>query len=260
MNDPHVKSLHYLLKTDSSLEFKDPPLLETESKEFQLKLENGELTAWPKVHYSSEAAAREVLGPYLQAWELYEAIQRGRRKMRFQYQSAVVEDRQPSTDSRSEARHVTSYFDTLRSVVQQEQLSSYPGPPQNFTVSPNVETMWLRYEQHLQGREPILSMANFCLTVVEHSAQGTALKGNLRKKAAQLYSIKLDVLDEIGRLAATRGNKLSARKVDGQSDNRDLSDLEENWIRRCMLILMRRVGEYTADPQQQLTQITMSDI
>lgn len=260
MNDPQITCLRYLLKTGLSLEFENPPLLEVESDEFRLKLENGELSAWPKIHYSSESAARGALELYLKAWEINEALRLGQREMCFQYQSATVEDRQPSAGEHSEATYVTSSFDLLRSVVQRKQLDSYPAPPENFTVSPDVETMWLRYEQYLQGREPILSMANFCLTVLEQSAKSEALKGNPRQKAAQLYNIEFDVLHKLGGLSANRGDEMTARKVSGQSDNQPLSDSEESWIRQCMLILIRRVGEYAKDPQKQLTQITTSDI
>lgn len=259
MNDPHVDSLRYRLKTDKSLEFADPPPLTTETSNLRLRLERNVVTVWPKTHYSSAEDAQEAVEPYLRAWEISEAVRRGRQKFRFEYQSAEVVDRAPSSDIARTARHVVSNFDTVRSISRAvERSSSYPGPPQSFVVSPDVDTMWQRYEQCVQGREPLLSMAYFCLTVLETSARSVPGKGNNRDKALRIYAIQDKVLDKLGELTARLGDDGTARKAGGAG--RPLTSSEGDWIERCVRALIRRVGERAADPQGQFDRITMADL
>lgn len=259
MNAPHVDSLRYRLKTDESLEFADPPSLESETPTLRLRLENNVVTVWPKTHHPSAEHAREEVDPYLRAWEISEAVRRGRRKVRFEYQSAEVVDRAPSPDGPQTTRHVVSKFDTLRSVSRAaERSSSYPAPPETFVASPDVETMWQRYEQYVQGREPLLSMAYFCLTVLENSARGVPGKGNNRAKASRIYDIEYEVLDKLGALTSGFGDGGTARKADGAG--RPLTPNERDWIERCLLSLIRRVGEKAADPQGKFDRLTMADL
>lgn len=130
MNDPHIDSLRYRLKTDESFEFADPPPLESEMPNFRLRLEDNVLTVRPKAHYPSVEAVREAVDPYLRAWEIAEAVRRGRQKVHFEYQCAEVVDRAPSPEGNQTAKHVVSKFDTVRSVSQAvEQL---PGAPRDL--------------------------------------------------------------------------------------------------------------------------------
>ena len=72
----------------------------------------------------------------------------------------------------------------------------YPSPPLDLAISPDVQTMHDRYMNYLQGREPLSSMAFFCLTVLENSAGG-------RKAAARKYQIAKRVLEK-NRLSVLR--------------------------------------------------------
>src|SRR5579862_7067126 len=81
--------------------------------------------------------------------------------------------------------------DTTLSIVVGR--ARYPEPPTDFTADPDVETMWRRWEGFLADREPLPSMAYFCLTVVESHGG--------RAGAARRLGISLPVLHTIGRLA-----------------------------------------------------------
>ena len=65
----------------------------------------------------------------------------------------------------------------------------YPDPPHQFAVSPDVETLWNRYEGHLQGREPLLSAANACLTWLEATHGG-------RRNVARKFRISQKIRGE----------------------------------------------------------------
>ncbi len=260
MNDPHVESLRYNLRTDESLEFDAPPPLERETDNFRLRLEEGVLTVWPKANFASAEAAKELVGAYLRAWEIHEATRSGRRRLRFEFESAHITDRDPLPDGPRTAEYVTSRFDTVRSVRREpERPSSYPAPPRTFAASPDVETMWQRYEGYLEGREPLLSMAYFCLTVLEHTARNAPGNSKL-KKVGNVYGVNEKVLRELGRLSSTAGDLASARKVDDQSQGLPLTQQEEDWVKRCVVVLIRRAGEVAADPQAATSPITMTTL
>lgn len=250
MNDPHVESLRYRLELAETLEFQDPPPLEQENDELRLRLAEGVLTVWPKKHFPSEEDATGAVEPYLRSWEIFEAISRsGRQELRFEFESAKVIDRDPPPPG---AEQVVR----LPTIVRERALypptfvslePCYPKPPEGFAVSYEVEFMWGRYERYLQGREPLLAMAYVCLTLLEHSVRHEPGKGPDREKAVRKYGVDKKVLDRLGHLTSILGDETEVRKVD--SKNRPPTDEERRWIERCVLDLIRRVGEHNANSQ-----------
>jgi hypothetical protein len=112
--------------------------------------------------------------------------------------------------------------------------------------------MWQRYEGYLKGRESLLAMAYFCLTVVESSVG----LGSQRKRAAERYRIETRVLAKLGELTVA-GDDRTARKRNPQ--NRPLSDLEEVWVQEAVRALIFQLGRYAANPPT-LREFTMSDL
>ena len=87
----------------------------------------------------------------------------------------------------------------------------YPRPPGTFRLSPDAESILLRYHGYLDGREPLLAMAYFCLTVLEASTRAT--KGK-RASAAKKYKTEEKVLRKMGDLTSEKhGDRSSARKA-----------------------------------------------
>jgi hypothetical protein len=114
--------------------------------------------------------------------------------------------------------------------------------------------MWKRYEGYSNGRELLLSMASFCLDVLERSS------GYSRKRAAKRHKIEFAVLDKLGQMAANLGDNTTARKLSAQSELRPLTPQEERWVRAVVLAMIRRAGEVAANPQQDLPKLTMVDL
>ena len=110
--------------------------------------------------------------------------------------------------------------------------------------------MFRRYMGHLEGREPLSAMAYFCLTVLEHM-------GVSRSKAAARFDISENVLVEISKLSAYKGES-SARKVIGSraphtpEDERFLNSAIQTPIGRAAKV------EYGPDPERE--KITLADI
>ncbi|MDQ3257297.1 MAG: hypothetical protein M3R15_25990, partial [Acidobacteriota bacterium] len=123
----------------------------------------------------------------------------------------------------------------------------------------HVETMWFRYEQHLQDRETYESLGYFSLRLMQWS---TRVGIGARDAASRMYNIDRDILDKLGKLASERGSQGDARKLDSGSTLIPLTDIERQWIREAVKMLIRRKGEYDFDPASaaSLKQITMADL
>ena len=263
MNDPHVEYLRYRIETAETLEFDHPPPLEKETDALLLRLAQGMLTVRPKDHLASEEEARGAVEPYLRAWEASEATRRfGRREVRFEFEASRVVDRDPPPAGAPQVLRPKSIPSGeafgVPTVVSREP--RYPEPPESFVASPEVEFMLGRYEQYLQGREPLLTMAYACLTRLEFGARHAQGNGGPRQKAAREYGVDENVLSTLGRLTAVLGDEVGARKVHAQGENRPPTDTEKRWIERCILTLVRRAGEHAANPQHMLPPITMADL
>ena len=99
------------------------------------------------------------------------ALSLARRELWFQFDHADIINRD------SPSGHVVhaesgSYVIHRLSVGLTDEASlhvfrvNYPPAPAGFEVSPDVETMWYRYDGYRRRREPLASMAYMCLTVL----------------------------------------------------------------------------------------------
>jgi hypothetical protein len=143
-------------------------------------------------------------------------------------------------------------------LFQQEDRQTYVKKLLNkmFAANANVNAMWERYGQYLRGGEPLMSMANYCLTHLETAPPEK--KG--RKGAADTYNIDIKVLSKLGELTAHVGDYLSARKAASQSKSRPPTPQEVAWVEAAVKRLIQRAAEVAADPQKQWPKITMDDL
>lgn len=129
----------------------------------------------------------------------------------------------------------------------------YPAPPRYFAVSLDLETMWLRYRGYCQGRERLADMAYACLTVLERSTNG-------RAQAAKRYAISSGIFGTLARLCTEIGDEQTARKFSRLKERRAHTDVEVRWLEEAVKVMIKRLGEWNADPAGQLPQITMSSL
>ena len=61
-------------------------------------------------------------------------------------------------------------------------------------------------------------------------------------------------------MTSTRGSREEARKLAPSATSRPLTNAKRNWIEKAVKALIRRKGEYDADPGSPLMQIDMQDI
>jgi hypothetical protein len=271
MRDPHVVALYYRLATldyqsnaylpeptDTSVSFENPQPCEAETDLCTLHLAEGLLTCTMKVHYASPDAARKAVDPLLQAWELDDALERGRREIHFVFEKATVIDRNPPPGGQTSSVHTMATRGTGVRFVLRTVRNAYPSSPapERFKVSSDVDTLWHRYEGYKQGREPLLAMANACVTILESNCPGK--KG--KKGVKETYAIGDRVLRKIGDFAANYGDEYTARKFYGRSTRQPLTPQQVDWIEKAIRMIIRRVGEYAADPTASWPMLSMSDL
>jgi hypothetical protein len=265
MNDPRVEWLWYQIKTNSVV-YLDPPPVVGETPEFRVTLENGRATAEMLADYPTIEEARTAVEPYLHAWEIHAAATfRGTAEpLRFEFEKGHVVDRAPDPDHALRAKLVGSR--TVRaSAAIALSAREYPTAPEGFVVSPDVETMWNRWQGYRSGRESLQGMANYCLTVFENTMiQQAAASGQkfgkraARTEAATEYGIDLKVLSTLGDLVSEVGDPLTRRKEHAKH-KRPLTGTEIRWIEDVVKAMIHRAGERAASPNRQFRALTLAD-
>jgi hypothetical protein len=252
--DFHVVSMRYRLEHGDNVAFNNPPPVDFENDEARLQLKDGILSCVLKAHYATEVEAREAIEPILRAWELNAAIAVDIVGLRFIFEKAEIIDRTPIIPGQTRIfTHVGSV--SLDAVLEGARVqvgrAKYPEPPATFRITPDVESLWLRFQRHLDGREPLPGMAFFCLTVVEASAGG-------RLAASKKYGIEKDVLRKLGELTSERGDHLTARKARSNKPMRPITGAESAWVLSALKIIILRLGDTREIGS--LSKIKMSDL
>jgi len=258
MNDPHVERLHYKLRSESTLSFESPPPINRETPAFRIHLEEGKLTVHMFEHYADEEGAQQRVGPYLCAWEIDANLRLGRRTVWFEFERSELIDRNPPPPAGPQTitpKALSVHWRVMPPTIH-VGYRSYPPPPSRFLASPDVQTMWFRYNMWVDGREPLLSMAYACLTLLEGSTGATT---GSRAAVCTMYSIDPAVRKTLGDMVSERGGPDEARKLGRSATKTPLTRKERQWVDDVIKALIRRKAEYDADPTSPLPLIAMTD-
>ena len=263
MNDPHVEALHYSIVHEESVSYNDAQPLEYDTEAFLIKVIDGEVCFELKEHFSTEEAARKAVELYIRAWELDVALRSRPGEFQLRFQRAEVIDRCPTPGVVNLALTARAGLPRVRitAIVDKQ----YPMPPSDVILDPNdadVLTMHHRLEGYFRGKEPLPSMAYFCLTMLEHTSRfkthnSKRRTSKVRQTAACKYGIDPAVLNKVGDLTANKGGDV-ARKADGASS--DLTSLELRFLEEAVKIMIRRIAEVAHDPNRISQVITLSDL
>lgn len=176
--------------------------------------------------------ARAIVEPYLQGWEIQALIDHvakhndTQRPLRFEYAGADVENPAEGNGLAILASPGTCFT-----------YSSHMPAPTTFTTSPAVKAMWLRWLNYDEEREPLPSMAYYCLTKIDQLAGGN------RRQAASISRIDFAVLSRLGKLVSVGGDDHERRKASAATQPPPYSAEERVWIERAVLSLIKRLGE-----------------
>jgi hypothetical protein len=249
MLDPHVESLEYDAQPLKWIGYTDPRPVQVRNDLFEGELKALVLSLRLLKHHATEAEARSAVQPYLRAWEIHAGITRGASELRFQFKSAVMIDRAlQSPEGLVGEGHMILAPPQLAGTARLTLIrGTYPEMPEHFTVTPLVETLWTRLEGYRDGKEPLASMAYFCLTALENEA-GT------RRAAANFFHIDEKVLRTLGHLTSERGGP-AARKARPAAP---LSSQESAWIESALTAIIGRIGERAA--RQSSSRLRLADL
>ncbi len=241
MNDPHVVALNYRITHGKHFNYDDAEEFEDNtSPDFCLKVKDKKVRFELKKHYATEDDAKASLKDFVRQWEFEACLEYGPDSFGLTYDDYEIIDRNPPTTKPDvdviQIHERISVSDNLEITTR---MLKFPSPPSDVSVNaddPDTNTMFERLMNCQRGKEPVTSMANFCLTVIE----GLFDRGK-RKKAASHFKINLDTLKRIGDLCANKGGPLGARKRTGIRN--DLTTEEREWLVKSVKEIICRVAK-----------------
>ncbi len=257
MSSETVRALSYRVVWEDNVDYEKAPAIHADTDAFSLSLSGRELRAELRQPLHDIAEARRLVDEYLEAWKVLIGLQHDPDEVRFVFERAEVaaEEVDPQTGKLVRTAKVFIDASCNMSAVPSVSRGSYPAPPKAFAATPDVGVMYARYEGYRKGREPLLSMANFCLTVLEESAGGRTK----RREASKKYFFDYEVLHKLGALCA-RGSQKEARKAPQNLTFEPLQPNEEKWVGRVVKEMIRRAGEVAAEPNRAHRQIRLEDL
>lgn len=249
MNDPHVVALVYRVEPDPSVGYSQAEALQHETPNFRVMLDKGIARFEMKDHYPTEEAARAVVEPFIEAWQLKADLERRPGRFRLTLQEAELIDRNPLPNTVTIGMAIEK--DTALPIRPYVEPYTYPPPPEGFAVNPDVRSMFHRFFGYREGKEPLAAMAYFCLTVLSAAKKGKLLATGAR------YRIDPVVLEKLSELSSVKGGP-EARKAIGAG--KEFTPPERVWIEGAVKAIIRRAGEVAHDPGGSHSTITMADL
>ncbi len=267
MNDPHVVSLLYKIKPDRSVDYSDAKPYHHEEEAFRVHAEQEQVRFEMKAHYASANEAQEAVRNFICAWEFSASLKYGPKVFKLVFRDYKIEDRKPTPGKVSLRGDLVVPPPNVQGELTVITPRPYPAPPSTFKhVSSNAQSMHDRFIHSRAGKEPLASMAYFCLTVLEASVsqsdqQHKRRRSQKRKQAAEKFRIEPEVLDKIGELSSERGSRNEARKAyRSPTDLVPLTDVERRFLMEVIRRIICRVAETEYDPVQELPEIKLSDV
>jgi len=170
VNDPHIVALIYGIEHDDSVDYEEAEPFVWEEPAFRLEVKDKKARFELKDHYAEESAARESIEEYIRVWEFDACLNKGPDSFKLRFDESEIEDRNPTPGVACGRVSFRAEVPTI-SASGTCRVCKYPSPPLDLAISPDVQTMYDRYMNYRQGREPLSGMAFFCLTVLEDMAK-----------------------------------------------------------------------------------------
>jgi hypothetical protein len=233
-----VDKLRYRIEPGSGADYEGAKPITLDLPECNITLDRDVAIITMTAGFDSFDLAKDAVEPYLRSWEVHAGLKQGSPVLTFKYDGGEGTD-----TTGKKVYNVVSYADTLRILMPTRR--EYPHPPRSFAATEEVQQMWNRYCGWLHGREPLDSMAYFCLTVVEKRFGG-------RSEAARKLNMSKKVVERIGCLTSRLGDRKATTL-------RPHTTAEQAWLVEAVRVLILRLGEYETGRSPR-TKITMSGL
>lgn len=258
MNDPHVVALIYTIDPDVSSDYSQAKPLDCEEDKFSIRIENKKIRFTMKEHYASVEEARQVVKEYIRDWEFIVGLESGPNAFKLDFLKPEIVDRNPPPRQQGWANVSATITAGVPKITAKASAlpipRPYPLPPsRKMKITPDVQSMYDRFMGYRSGKEPLPSMAYFCLTVFEAAAGQHTSR---RKAAAKKYGVSQEMLKKIGDLSTNSGGP-QARKASGLVQT--LTNQEHRFLKEAVAVIIRRAAEVAHDPNQITPEISMSD-
>jgi hypothetical protein len=235
MRDPHVVRLHFTIGSEEGTAYRDPLPFSFSNAFGKFEILGKALTVEPAVHFATEKEARDGVEPFLRSWEIDADLRFSLGTIRFAFDRAEIIDRDPPSPGShvlmaGAARMTMTGHPATLTLTRR----TYPPPPTQFGVTLDVQIAYQRWRNVRLGREPLLGMAYWLLTVMD------GLAGN-RRAAAVKFNVEPKVLKTLGHLSSTRGDLATARKV--SRAQQPLTGQEQSWLEEAVKALILRMGQ-----------------
>ena len=252
MNDPHVVTLEYRIEHGPGIDWSRANPLDVQDDRFDIRVKDGRARFDLKEHYATEEEARaSVEAHYIPNWEIDVGLKRGPDVFRLRFDRSEIVHRNPTPGPPTLSARTSFSVLTGRANLAPPTPTEFPVQPRAAVKrSPDVDSMFHRYLGHLDGREPLSGMANYCLTVLAHMARGHG-------QAPTYFCVSKEVLRRIGGLSANKGGA-NVRKACGRY--LPYTPEEERFLKSAVKLLIRRAAELEHGPDPSRTQITLADV
>ncbi len=167
-----MNALHFIVEHGDSIDYSKAKPLSLREGAFDVQVEKGSACFTMKDHYAAVGEAREEIQKYIDALEFEAALRHGPFGFKLRFDRADIEDCDPAAETAPSPNTLSVSFRAHGRVRLNVQLktvkNNFPQPPTSpvNALDPDVQRMLGRYLGYRQRREPLSSMAYFCITVV----------------------------------------------------------------------------------------------
>ena len=241
MNDPHVVALIYQIEHGQAVDYREAKPIDHEEPDFCVKIVKEKVRFEFKKHHATAKAAQKAIEEYICAWEIDAGLrQGGPNYFTLKFAHAQIEDRNPTGGEGHLRNSSGRHSDRDSKGYRRQGVSS---TAIGVDDHPDVRTLYDRYMGCRQGKEPLPSMAYFCLTVIERDPTQKECSSGVRKT--------------IRHLSSGKGGQ-QARKAGGK--DKDLTDQDRRFLDEAIKAIIRRAAERAHDPDGDRQPISMSDL
>jgi hypothetical protein len=256
MNDPHVVAMIYRVEHDDSVDYEKAARLEGKTDDFKFRVANGRARFELTAHCATEEEARQIVDPFVRAWEIRAAVGLSPGVFRLTFERAEVVDHSPLRDGVVCAVGKASVSSTAVGHAQMVP-SKYPDPPTDFSVSDELQVAYEAWRALWPKPNYLAALGNLIMTMLDAKAPPGKGGSQTRRRAEAHYETGSGVLKKLGELTAMAGGYY-ARKHRGIKH--PFSANEHDWLVKAIPALMLRMGEREKNPNGKLPERTVADL